>query len=562
MTPPTLARTLLPLLLTGFLLSSSQRAVLGENFRCADAELCSAAETSRHRSALFWSGRPLPGNWSLPCPIVVVGRTGSGHGKLQLRFDRGEVFGWRMLIQGERSTLLNDVIPHEVDHAVRASLIRHPIERWLDEGCASLMESAPAHAALRSRMATKTVNDFTLEWLAAESYPSNAGENERLYCLGFSLVEFLLQCDSPRRLLDFQRDPRPIEERLRLYYGCTVKELHHNWQQWRTAREARGYDCAACGCQLHPGSPGAVVPEGIPVLTIWTAEWCLHCHRLRKDIATNVGFREELMARFTVRFRDVEHDPAAGLEPPPVLLPAFDCGGKRLTGYHNPGELLERLRGLSAPSFSPEPIDREPPPPLVAPPDVPLPSVVIVPPLTSRPTSTPPSSSQPEETRGGKLITVSGGDDMRWVGVALQVLKWTGIWSGTLATGGLGGLAIGVGAWLVKRRLAAKFRSAATKPSVALTPEGRDAAWPAPFPRQLDEARQLLELSQAEGRVGVLDTLRGLFLQDELDKLSQSADLQASSVAERLRRAIDERVEEVAPLTTQIGQRNGGVSGN
>jgi hypothetical protein len=82
--------------------------------------------------------------------------------------------------------------------------------------------------------------------------------------------------------------------------------------------------------------------------------------------------------------------------------------------------------------------------------------------------------------------------------------------------------------------------------------EGSAADLPTPFPRQLDEARQLLELRQSEGRVPLLDALRGLFLEDELDKLTETDDPAAWEFASRLRGAIDARVDEVAPLTTKI----------
>ncbi|TWT43541.1 hypothetical protein KOR42_44820 [Thalassoglobus neptunius] len=46
--------------------------------------------------------------------------------------------------------MVTDVIPHEVDHLVRAALVGHPIERWLDEGCATLFESETLKQHLRN----------------------------------------------------------------------------------------------------------------------------------------------------------------------------------------------------------------------------------------------------------------------------------------------------------------------------------------------------------------------------------------------------------------------------
>ncbi|MBT5017773.1 MAG: hypothetical protein HON04_03440, partial [Planctomicrobium sp.] len=95
------------------------------NFICPDPRITEAAEAARVKSAIFWTGKPLPGNWYAPCPIQVVAANHSGGGMTQFRFDDGEVHSWSMKVEGQRAAILQDVIPHEVDHAVRASLVRH-----------------------------------------------------------------------------------------------------------------------------------------------------------------------------------------------------------------------------------------------------------------------------------------------------------------------------------------------------------------------------------------------------------------------------------------------------
>lgn len=72
----------------------------------------------------------------------------------------------------------------------------------------------------------------------------------------------------------------------------------------------------------------------------------------------------------------------------------------------------------------------------------------------------------------------------------------------------------------------------------------------APFPRALDEARELLALRQSEGRVAALDALRGMFFDDEVAKAQQRADPTESTLLRRLRESIDQRVSEVAPYST------------
>ena len=58
------------------------------------------AERYRHDLAIEWLGQAMP-NWSQPCVMEVqVGPHLGAGGATQFSFDRGEVFGWRMAIQG------------------------------------------------------------------------------------------------------------------------------------------------------------------------------------------------------------------------------------------------------------------------------------------------------------------------------------------------------------------------------------------------------------------------------------------------------------------------------
>ncbi|MCA8995524.1 MAG: hypothetical protein KDA80_00995, partial [Planctomycetaceae bacterium] len=180
----------------------------------SDAELAQTAERAREDSARFWTGHPLPGNWSAPCPITWRANTGPGCGSTRFQFANGEVFGWTMAVSGDRPEVLKNVIPHEVDHMVRASLVRHPIERWLDEGCASLMESETSRDRLRSQALNLPCERITLKWLNAKHYPQQCSQVSEMYALGFSLVEFLLDRDSPQQLLAFSRQTSSIERRL------------------------------------------------------------------------------------------------------------------------------------------------------------------------------------------------------------------------------------------------------------------------------------------------------------------------------------------------------------
>ncbi len=83
-----------------------------------------AAERYRKDLALEWLGHEMP-NWAQPCPITVqVGEHLGAGGATSFVFEHGEVFGWRMSIQGSLTRILDSVLPHEVTHTVFATHFR------------------------------------------------------------------------------------------------------------------------------------------------------------------------------------------------------------------------------------------------------------------------------------------------------------------------------------------------------------------------------------------------------------------------------------------------------
>ncbi|SFJ33898.1 thioredoxin family protein [Planctomicrobium piriforme] len=490
------------------------------NFACDDAEIVAAAEHARLRSANFWQGKPLPGDWSSPCPIRVS-RCADAGGQTQFSFDQGEVFGWKMLVAGSRSAILRDVIPHEVDHMVRASLVRRPIERWLDEGCAALLESESVHLRLRTIANGIDPSLFSASWLERQHYPVTTRGVEELYAGGFSLVEFLLTKSSPGTLLAFQQSSGSIAARLQQHYQLTPEKLPQVWSAWRAQR--KGTSCTATGCLLHPAQANAASESGRPKLTVWTAAWCPACQAFRSDLAQVPNFRETLGQQFQIQFVDFNQHAGEAQREGITLLPTFVTSDHFLTGYQGADDLLRRL-GIAV---SPSPNAEQKPPPQL--PAASLPMALEQP----APATPPPQPAiAPKHLPAGKVLEL--------VPVALTILQWAGVIGGTVATGGLGGIAVAGAMFLLRRRAT---RASSSK-------QGGTAGGSAPFPRQLDEACELLAVGQSEGRVAVLDALRGLFLDDELEKLANSTDPAKVKLAGDLRTAIDARVDEVAPLTT------------
>ena len=534
------------LAITKFLLATllfQAPRVWAQNFTVAEPELHTAAETARERSAKFWSGKSLPGVWSNPCPVQWSMRSGPGSGLTCFQIQNGEVFGWQMTLRGDRETVLRDVLPHEVDHTVRASLCRRPLPRWLDEGCASLFESETSHEQLRPQRRAATaplLNSTTIDQL---SYPATADDTGRLYAEGFSLVEYLLSRGTPGDLLRVQLAAEPPSRSLVKVYRTELPQLLLGWQSWEQKRLTAGTRCDCVNCPWHRKP----TVNSRPTLTIWTARWCPPCQQFHRDLANQPGFRSRLESRFQLIIRDVDQSPALATPQSIRSVPVFETPGRRVEGYLGADWLLKQLgleESVTPPVTLPE-IPREPVlPRLIAPLPVPPPVLPRETPLTI-PLAPAHIAPVPPVVTAGPASVWS-----RILGlapVAISVLTSLGVLGGTAVTGGVGGVALMLLLKILQRRATrgSQGKSPVAEGGVAV-PTAR-----APFPRQLDEAGELLGLRQSEGRVATLDALRGMFLDDEFDKLTADSDPQMTALIQRIRTAVNTRVDEVAPLTTK-----------
>lgn len=199
-----------------------------------------AAEVYRKELSLEWTGKVMP-RWSSPCPIrVKVGYMGAG-GSTTFQFDRGEVFGWNMEIQGTAERVLDSVLPHEINHTIFACHFRQPLPRWADEGAASLIE----HESERLRL--KKIHEQVLgkpqqiplrDLLGMKQYPKDQQQVLTLYAQGYSLADYLIQQSSKPHYLKFlnaalQRGWGPA---LREFYGYEqVDQLERELDRWVVA---------------------------------------------------------------------------------------------------------------------------------------------------------------------------------------------------------------------------------------------------------------------------------------------------------------------------------------
>lgn len=209
-----------------------------------------AAEYFRRELAKEWLGRIMP-RWSQRCPISVkVGDYGAG-GATSFNFENGEVYGWRMNVQGSAERILDSVLPHEVNHTIFASYFRRPLPRWADEGAASLIEHESERMRLKKihEQVMRSTRKIPLrQLLPMREYPTDNQQVLTLYAEGYSLADFLIQQSNKRDYLRFlaMAHESGWKTALRQCYGYgSVDDLEKDLDGWILA-----------------GSPALESPEG------------------------------------------------------------------------------------------------------------------------------------------------------------------------------------------------------------------------------------------------------------------------------------------------------------
>jgi hypothetical protein len=194
------------------------------------------AEAFRRDLAQDWLGQPMP-NWSQPCPITAqVGDNLGAGGATSFVFDRGEVFGWRMTIQGSLERILDSVLPHEVTHTIFATHFRQPLPRWADEGACTTVE----HASEKSKQQHMLVSFLRTgrgiafsQMFAMKEYPHDVLP---LYSQGYSVARWLVQQGGRQKFLTFLADGLQDENWTRAinaHYGYeNLAVLQARWLDW------------------------------------------------------------------------------------------------------------------------------------------------------------------------------------------------------------------------------------------------------------------------------------------------------------------------------------------
>lgn len=207
------------------------------------AMVAEAAEASRKSIAEEWLGRELA-PWSAPCEVFVTPGGTRPDGATTYRVRYGATAGLRIDLSGPVERILDSVLPHEMTHAVLSSHFEQPLPRWADEGAATLAE-----AEVQRRRQAQIVRELVKSrhriplrrLLSMRDYPHQMHDTMTLYCMGFSLSEFLVETGGKTRYVEFletaQRDG--WDDGLKEHYKFDgVEAFETAWLAWLLGEEA------------------------------------------------------------------------------------------------------------------------------------------------------------------------------------------------------------------------------------------------------------------------------------------------------------------------------------
>ncbi len=199
------------------------------------SELSAALEAQLTQLHEAWSIDRSGPRWQPRCQVFVhvtreayIAAAGPGsertNGSSLVHFDRGQVVGRRIDLDGARSDWQTETMPHELTHVVLADEFPHGrLPRWADEGAAMLADSPHKRARHRqdAHSARKRGAELPVAQLLNIEQPLAAGRMAAFYGQSLTLVEHLVAQGDRRRFLDFlhEADRAGYDASLRAYYG-------------------------------------------------------------------------------------------------------------------------------------------------------------------------------------------------------------------------------------------------------------------------------------------------------------------------------------------------------
>jgi len=199
-----------------------------------------ALEYYRWRNSMESTGKAMP-DWAQPAVVTVQGgpHLGAG-GATTFTFQNGEVFGWRMSVQGSQERILDSVIPHEVQHMVTASDFGVATPRWIDEGIATLTESSIEQNKHRQMLPVFLRSGRGLAFNQMMTMMDYPPDYMPMYAQGYSVVSYMNTLKGKAEIVNTMRDAmnggntnQAWETAIRNHYGFqNLGEFQNSWNNW------------------------------------------------------------------------------------------------------------------------------------------------------------------------------------------------------------------------------------------------------------------------------------------------------------------------------------------
>ncbi len=194
------------------------------------------AEKSRLDISKKWFGSPP--EWRNKCDIYltesVLHMTESGNdqalGHTNLTFENGETIRIIIFVRVDLDIVWNDILPHEISHAIIGSHFNREMPRWIDEGMAGQAESS-YQLKVAYRKAFRSERRFNLETLMnIHGYPDGA-YIDLYYGQSITLVRYLVRLKGEKTFVAFIHSAHKngMKDALLKHYNLTFAEAEELW---------------------------------------------------------------------------------------------------------------------------------------------------------------------------------------------------------------------------------------------------------------------------------------------------------------------------------------------
>lgn len=202
------------------------------NFSGTDKEIVTEAERQFQRCAIFWTGQEY--NLVSPCPISFTDKdVTEGGGVTNYSGHSGKITNYSIKVYGNRQFVLDNVVPHEVDHLFRGAITVNQIDNWIGEGSSQLFETDEYRLKIKARVKgyiNSDQDEFSCwNYFGMYSYPDKS-KIRNFYDTSFTVTEYLLLNCGKDNVLAFQKDSsKHSDAKWEKHFGETQKESYNRW---------------------------------------------------------------------------------------------------------------------------------------------------------------------------------------------------------------------------------------------------------------------------------------------------------------------------------------------